>query len=187
MTWSRYMIISTLFFAKLFHFKYKSESIDDLPKSGNENESCKIHSKYFNGGLQILHHKGAWRNYPSVLGKEKMGYPEALKTAFFAQILTLSNKEPILQYKSLPWSAIRISKLDIEKKSNREKTYKDFGKPGCKRFLTEKAKTMLSLLFYILGGEKVVRWVPYVRLACCKPQEIWRPGKKKRLCFKLQK
>ena len=86
-----------------------------------------------------------------------MGYPEALKTAFFAQILTLSNKEPILQYKSLPWSAIRISKLDIEKKSNREKTYKDFGKPSCKSFLTEKAKTMLSLLFYILGGEKVVR------------------------------
>ena len=56
----------------------------------------------------------------------------------------------------LPWSATRISKLDIEKKSNREKN-KDFDKPGSKRFLTEKAKTMLSLLFYILGGEKVVR------------------------------
>ena len=87
-----------------------------------------------------------------------MGYPEALKTAFFAQILTLRNKGPILQYKRLPWSATRISKLDIEKKSNREKTYKDFGKPGCKRFLTEKAKTMLSLFeFYILGREKLVR------------------------------
>ena len=84
-----------------------------------------------------------------------MGYPEALKTAFFAQILTLRNKEPILQYKSLPWSAIGISKLDIEKKSDREKTCKDFGKPGCKIFLTEKAKTMFE--FYILGGEKVVR------------------------------
>ena len=57
----------------------------------------------------------------------------------------------------LPWSATRISKLDIEKKSNREKN-KDFDKPGSKRFLTEKAKTMLSLFeFYILGREKLVR------------------------------
>ena len=83
-----------------------------------------------------------------------MGYPEALKTAFFAQILTLGNKEPIMQYMSPPWSATRISKLYIEKKSNREKTYKDFGKPGCKRFLIEKARTMLSL-FEFLGEKKL--------------------------------
>ena len=156
MTWSRYMIISTLFFAKLFHFKYKSESIDDLPKSGNENESCKIHSKYFNGGLQILHHKGAWRNYPSVLGKEKMGYPEALKTAFFAQILTLRNKGPILQYKRLPWSATRISKLDIEKKSNREKKIKTLINLALKGFWQKRLKQCWACLnFTFLGGKNL--------------------------------
>ena len=101
---------------------------------------AKSFSKYFNGGSQILHNKGTLRKNSPVLGKEKMGYPEALKTAFFAQILTLRNKEPILQYKSLPWSATRISKLDIKKKSNREKTYKDFGKPGCKSFGQERLK-----------------------------------------------
>ena len=132
------MIISTLLFAKLFHFKYKSEArelgnryqIKDIlhkfkkrtikkntpsinyfgqPPDGvnyllmifqrveMKMNLAKSYSKYFNGGFQILHHKGAWRKNSSVLGKEKMGYPEALKTAFFAQILTLRNKEPILQ------------------------------------------------------------------------------------------